>query len=128
LNEIIEASETFRVFALIDVNEGAYFGCCEGDVMIPYENFEFLPANPVGLWPAGVILLHYLAIFNNALQFVQDQAAYKSLLPDHRIVLVIGVIGISKFAVRLKFKLEEFMAKFPLVPDIVTEIKLIVLL
>ena len=48
-----------------------------------------------------------------------------SELPDHRVILVVRVIGVSKFSIRTKLKLEEFMTEFALVSDVVTQIEVV---
>ena len=52
-------------------------------------------------------------------------AVNKSLLPDHCVVLVVGVVGITQLAVRSEFELEKLVTEFSFVTDIVTEIEVV---
>ncbi|CAD6241080.1 GSCOCG00009115001-RA-CDS [Cotesia congregata] len=44
-----------------------------------------------------------------------------SFLPDHRVVLVIRVVGIAELAIRTELKLEELVPELSLVSDVVTK-------
>ena len=46
-----------------------------------------------------------------------------SLLADHRVVLVIGVVGVAQLAVGAE--LEELVAKLALVADVVSQVKVL---
>ena len=56
-----------------------------------------------------------------------DEFRYPSIpvLPDHRIVLVVGVVGVSQFSVRPELKLEELVAELALVADVVAEVEVV---
>ena len=49
----------------------------------------------------------------------------KRLLPDHGVVLVIGVVGVAQLAVRTELELEKLVAKLTLVADIVAQVEVI---
>jgi len=50
---------------------------------------------------------------------------YKGLLPDHGVVLVVGVVGVAQLTVRTKLKLEKLVSEFSLVTHIVAQIKVV---
>lgn len=48
---------------------------------------------------------------------------YISLFPDHDVIFVIAVVGISQFTVRPEFKLQELMTELAFVTHVVTQVK-----
>ncbi len=47
------------------------------------------------------------------------------LLPDHGVILVIGIVGISEFSVRSEFKLEEFVSELSLVTHVIAKVEIV---
>ena len=47
-----------------------------------------------------------------------------SLLPDHGVVFVVGIVGVSQFAIGPEFEFQKFVAEFSLVPDVVAKIEI----
>jgi hypothetical protein len=45
------------------------------------------------------------------------------LLSDHRVILVVGVVGISELSIGTELKLEKLVTELPSMPNVVTEIK-----
>lgn len=45
------------------------------------------------------------------------------LLPDHRVVLVVGVVGVAQLAVRAELELEELVPELALVADVVADVE-----
>lgn len=96
LNEIVEEAQAFGIFRLVDIQEGADFRRGEGNVLISDQDFELLTSNSVSWWPQRVILSHDFRILDDALQFLHDGCMDVSLLADHCVVLVVGIVGVSK--------------------------------
>src|SRR4051794_30326696 len=59
--------------------------------------------------------LKYFRISDDAADGLQHGRADAHLLADHRVVLVVGVVGVTQAAVRPKLKLHEFVTKLALV-------------
>ena len=55
LHEVVEDAQALRVFALVDVDQGADLGRFEGDVLRAEADLEFLPPVFVLLRPFGVV-------------------------------------------------------------------------
>ena len=81
LNEVVERSETLRVFALVHVDERADFGRRETDVVfseddlkrsqVAFQHFfylKFLSSNSVWSWPHLVIFFEDFRVFDDSLQ------------------------------------------------------------
>ena len=49
------------------------------------------------------------------------------LLPDHHIVLVVGVVGVTQPAVGPELELKELVSELALVPNVVADVELVVL-
>lgn len=67
LHQIIEKTQAFRVLWLVDIQERTDLRCCERDVLISNEDFEFLATHSICRWPQGVVLCHNLGIHDNSL-------------------------------------------------------------
>lgn len=65
-----------------------------------------------------------LAISDDATAFAKDGGGDVDLLADDGVVLVVGVIGVTEFAVRSELELQEFMPELPLVPYVVPQVEL----
>lgn len=92
-------------------------------MLVADDNLQLLPADTVGLRPQRVVLLHDLRVDNDPLELVHDALVDVRLLADHRIVLVVGVVGIPQLAVRPELKLQELVTKLALVADIVANVE-----
>lgn len=66
-----------------------------------------------------------LALGDDTLAFLENGGGEKYLLPDHSIVLVVRVIGVTELTVGSKLELQELVSKFPFVPDIVPQVELV---
>merc|ERR1719221_2096658 len=75
--------------------------------------------------PQRVVLGHDLAVFDDPPQLVHHGAVDVGLLADHRVVLVVAVVGIPELAVWSELKLQKLVSKFSLVANIITEIKIV---
>ena len=49
----------------------------------------------------------------------------KNALPDHGVVLVVGVVRVSQLSVRPELKLQELVTELALVPHVVAQIKIV---
>ena len=125
LYKVIEASQTVRVLAVIDIDERSNLRSGERNVLIADDNFQFLSSDAIGLGPGSIVFIHDFRVFDNSSQFVHDGPVNKSLLPDHGVILVIGVVGVSQFAVGSEFEFEKFVAELSLVTDIVSEVEVL---
>ena len=56
----------------------------------------YLTTNTVRLRPEGVVLSHDLAVLDDSAELVHDGAVDVGLLPDHRVVLVVAVVGVPE--------------------------------
>lgn len=66
-----------------------------------------------------------LALGDDTLAFLENGGGEKHLLPDHSIVLVVRVIGVTELTVRSKLELKELVSELPFVADIVPQVKLV---
>merc|ERR1719512_619258 len=96
--------ETVRVAGLVDIHEGPDLAGGEADVLVPG---------------------HDLTVLDDSAELVHDGAVDIGLLPDHRVVLVVAVVGVPELAIRTELELEKLVTKFSLVSNIVTEVKII---
>ena len=126
LDEIVEAAQSFRIFAAVHVDQGTDFGRCERNVSLAMHNFQLLAADPVRLRPHAVVLLNDVRVFDDAFQLFDHTLGNVHLLPDHGVVLVVGVVGVAELPVRPQFKLEELVSKLAPVTHVVTEIEILV--
>ncbi len=46
-------------------------------------------------------------------------------LPDHGVVLVVGVVGVSQFAIRPELELQELVPELALVAHVVTQVEIV---
>ena len=69
LNKVVECSEAFWIFALVDINERSNFWGCEWNMVFSKDNFKLLTSNTIWTWPQVVVFLQNFGIFDNALQF-----------------------------------------------------------
>ena len=56
----------------------------------------YLTTNTVRLGPERVVLSHDLAVLDNSAELVHDGAVDVGLLSDHRVVLVVAVVGVPE--------------------------------
>ena len=68
---------------------------------------------------------HDLAVLNDSPQLVHDGGVNVRLLADHRVVLVVGVVGVSELAVWPELELEELVAELALVSDVVAQVEVV---
>lgn len=66
-----------------------------------------------------------LALGDDTLAFLENGGGEKDLLPDHSIVLVVGVIGVTELTVLSKLELKELVSEFPFVTDIVPQVEVV---
>lgn len=123
LHQVVKAAQTFLIFALVHVYQGADLGRREGHVLVSHHDLQLLSADPVGPRPMVVVLPHDFRVFNDAFQFFHHTLVYIGFFPDHCVIFVVGVICVPQFTVWPKFELEEFVAKFSLVSHVVSQIK-----
>jgi len=57
LHQVVEATQTFRVLALVDVHKAACLGRGEGNVFVAHHYFQLLSTNSIRLRPSTVIFL-----------------------------------------------------------------------
>ena len=101
LDEIVETAETVWVAGLVDVHQGPDLAGGEADVLVPDHDLQLLAAHAVRLRPQRVVLGHDLAVLNDPPQLVHHGAVDVGLLADHRVVLVVAVVGIPDVDGRL---------------------------
>ncbi len=46
-------------------------------------------------------------------------------LPDHGVILVVGVVGVSQFAIRPELELQELVPELALVAHVVTQVEIV---
>ena len=96
LDQIVETAEAVRVSGLVDVHQGADLARGEADVFVPDDDLQLLTTNTVGLRPESIVLGHDLAVLDDSAQLVHHGAVDVGLLADHRVVLVVAVVGIPE--------------------------------
>ncbi len=60
LNQVVEYPKSFRIFAALDIKQGANLRRGERDMVIAHDYLQLLPPNSVWLRPVVVIFLQYL--------------------------------------------------------------------
>ena len=58
-----------------------------------------------------------IRLLDNSADLVQDGLAHGHLLPDHGVVLVVGVVGVPQLAAAGELELHELVPELTLVPD-----------
>lgn len=94
-------------------------------MLVVDHNLQLLSTDPVGLRPQRVLFLHDLRVDYDAAQLVHDAGMAEHLLPDHGVVLVVGVVGITELSVRPEFELEELVPELTLVAHVVAEVEFV---
>ena len=94
-------------------------------MLIPDHNLQLLAPDSVRLRPNGVILAHDLRVLDDPPQLPHDGLMDEGLLPDHDIVLVVGVVGVPQLAIRTELKLEELVAELALVADVIPQVEVV---
>ena len=94
LYQVVEASETVRITTLVHVHQRSNLAGGEADVLVSDHDLQFLTPHAVGLRPQSVVLRHDLAVLDNSPELVHDGPVDVGLLPDHGVVLVVGVVGV----------------------------------
>ena len=56
---------------------------------------------------------------------MKNASVDEGLLSDHRIVLVVRVVGVSHLSVGSEFKLEELVTELALVADVVSDVEIV---
>lgn len=123
LNKIVEASETLRILAIVDVDKRSDLGRSERDMLVAHDDLELLTTDSVWWRPQLVVLLHDLRVLDDSLQLVHHSLVHVGLFADQRVVLVVRVVGVAEFAVRAEFELEELVAEFAFVAYVVAQIE-----
>ncbi|CAG5089799.1 Protein of unknown function, partial [Cotesia congregata] len=93
-------------------------GSGERNVLVPDHDFKLLSADSVRLGPERVVFLHYFGVLDDSFELLHHALMHVSFLPDHRVVLVIRVVGIAELAIRTELKLEELVPELSLVSDV----------
>ena len=96
LDQVVKTAEAVRVSGLVDVHQGADLAGGEADVFVPDDDLQLLTTNTVGLRPESIVLGHDLAVLDDSAQLVHHGAVDVGLLADHRVVLVVAVVGIPE--------------------------------
>ena len=94
LDQIIETTEAVRITRLVHVNQGSNLAGGEADVLVSDHDLQLLTSHAVGLGPEGVVLGHDLAVLDDPPELVHDGPVDVGLLPDHCVILVVGVVGV----------------------------------
>ena len=68
LYEIVESSQSFRILALVHVDQGADLGGGEADVIVSEDDFELLATDAIRPRPHVVVFAQNLRVFDDALQ------------------------------------------------------------
>ena len=123
LHEVIETPQTLRVPRLVHVQEGASLGGSERYMLVADDDLQFLASDAVRLRPERVVFLHDLRVLDNALELFHYALVHICFLANHRVVLVVGVVGIAQLAVRSELEFQKFMPKFAFVTDVIAYIK-----
>ena len=125
LDEIVETAETVWVAGLVDVHQGPDLAGGEADVLVPDHDLQLLAAHAVRLRPQRVVLGHDLAVLDDSAQLVHHGAVDVGFLADHRVVLVVRVVGVAQLAVGAELELEELVTELALVADVVPEVEVL---
>lgn len=65
-----------------------------------------------------------LAVGDDAAALSENGGVEEDLLPNHGVVLVVGVIGITELPVGPELKLQELVPELPLMPHVIPEVEL----
>ena len=94
LDQIVETAEAVRVAGLVHVDQGPDLAGGEADVLVSDHNLQLLTTNTIRLRPESVVLRHHLGVLDDPLELVHDSSVNIRLLPDHRVILVVAVVGV----------------------------------
>lgn len=123
LNKIVKDAKAFWIGTGLNVDERSNLGSCEGNVLVPHDNLQLLASHTVGFRPVVVVLLHDLALRDYTAALTQNGGSEVHLLADYGVVFVVGVVGITKLAVRSELEFKEFVTELPLVPHVVSQVE-----
>jgi hypothetical protein len=70
-------------------------------------------------------ILPHLTVLNDAFEFVHDGGVNVGLFADHRVVLVVGIVGVAQLTVRPELELEKLVAELALVADVVAQVEIV---
>ena len=119
LDQVIKTPHTFRVIAVLHVNQRTDFCTSEVYVLITNFDLQFLSALAICLWPFSVILARDFALLDDALHLADNRRRYDNLFTNHHVVFVVAVICVSHLTVARHLKLHEFVTKLPFMTHIV---------
>jgi hypothetical protein len=108
LDKIVEDSESFWVFAVLDISQRANFGGFKCNMITANSNFEFLLPHNILLWPIGVVFLCDLTGLDDTLQFLHNKGANPHFFANKTVIPVVGVICIAQTTMRV-FELQELV-------------------
>ena len=94
-------------------------------MLVIHNDLELLLSFFVWLWPLLVVLLENLRLQNDPFELLQNDIRHIDLFPDERVSFVLAVVGIPQSTIGLELKFEELMAKLPLVPNIIPQVKFV---
>ena len=94
LDQVVETAETIRITTLVHVHQRSNLAGGEADVLVPDHNLQLLTTNTIRLRPESVVLRHHLGVLDDPLELVHDSSVDIRLLPDHRVILVVAVVGV----------------------------------
>jgi len=124
LDQVVERTKTLGILGVVHVHQRSDLRSREGNVLVAAHDLQFLASNSVGWWPQRIVLLGDLGIVDDPLEFLHDGFVDAGLLSDHGVVLVVGVVGVSEFAIGPKLELKEFVTELAFVPDVITKIEI----
>uniref|UniRef100_A0A7C9CYL3 Uncharacterized protein n=1 Tax=Opuntia streptacantha TaxID=393608 RepID=A0A7C9CYL3_OPUST len=93
-------------------------------MLIAENNLKLLSSNAVRFWPEAIIFLHNLALGDDAAAFAEDGGGDEDLFANHGVVLIVGIVGITKLSIGSELELQKFMAEFSPVTHIIPHVEL----
>lgn len=83
----------------------------EANVFLAHDELKLLTANLVGYGPHTIIFLRNITLHQHPMQLTKDQRPNMKLLADHRVPLIVGVVGVAEEPVRSELEFEKLVAK-----------------
>ena len=68
LDQVVERTQTFRVLALVDINERANLARCERDMILAQDHLQLLTPDAIRSWPQIVVFLEDFRVLDDAFQ------------------------------------------------------------
>lgn len=113
LREEIQYCQPIRIGGSLYVGQARDFGTIEANVLVADFDFEFPPPFVGRISPFLIVDRGDFGDLYDPFQFGDDGGTQADLSPDDAVVLVVAVVGVSKFSAGTNLELHKFVTKAP---------------